>query len=455
MGLDITQIKDRRPEPPRDQWDRYVATDAEGNPKVFRRSTSVAKKIGNTFGLEGWQQGQVACGMGQRPTLVKLAQANPDWYVAKQLYREIVEAAFEASGANEGRRLGTALHGLTQDLDEGRMTDDRLADVAEIDPLDVKRLELYHEALAKAGIRVDTSHIEQVLLLDSPAIAGTADRFCWLPDGRYCVLDLKTGKLDYGEVEWAAQLSMYANHDATWNHIQGDQWERGPKLPGVDLETAIIVHLPAQGEPECTIWELDLELGYSALIYASYVLDFGNMKAMRPYGASAQLAPQPGASAQLAPISNPISPAATPEAIREWIAGRIAEAGRSQIVVDSLDAGPMTAVQFLMARWPKATVPMPLPEVLSPVQEIDLDRVLTLVETKYQLPFSGARPGTTVADVKAPATVTELQVPTREPKPPAPKKTPAKKAAAAKRGTTPARKKATVTPINRNTKKES
>lgn len=389
------------PEPPRDRWERYVVTNATGENDAYRRVTSVVKKLGNTFGLEQWQQRQVANGMGMDPSLVLLAMAHPDPAMSKSIYTDIVEGAMEVSGSNTGRRLGSALHGLTEQLDLGTLDLDKVRATDEaFGHRNLERLVLYRQILQAAGITLLLGHVEQVLLLDRLAVAGTADRFGilgrWTPKPLKAVLDLKTGSIGHGANEWAAQLAAYACHDATWNHVAGDTWERGPAIPDVDRETGIVVHLPAVGEPVAALYQLDLELGFTGLNLAVAVMDYQNEKVMTPYepgleveavapgDAYAWLAAEMGATPPEQVDRGPAEPVTDlAQATYDWLVQRmsaVAEAG---------------AVGELVHLWP-ATVPQPLPKPPAPLagyQVHDLVTVLERIEREHELPFTLPRPG--------------------------------------------------------------
>lgn len=414
------------PEPERDRWGRYVVADADGVRQSYRRSTSVAHKLGDSQGLEHWGKTMIASGMGRSPELVKLAAAHPDPKLARSTYKELVEAAEELSGANAARRRGTALHALTEHLDLGAVLDCYGVDAPDggmttqweltpqggepipVDHDDAQRLIKYQAALEANGITILPEYAEVVLVLDSLRIAGTADRFGRLADGRLVVLDIKTGSLEYGHLEWAAQLAMYANHDARWVHVGGDEWERQPPIPEVDREWGVVIHLPATGEPDCTLHWLDLEAGFGGLIYASGLMEYRTLKVMAPFNmgvvpdrkavalpeapewapvedeplvAKLELVPPPEDRLTAAP-----EPVDLEAATYAWIVDRMTVLG------ERWEKGQVGPLNMLMQRWP-STVPQPLPEKLSPVQVEDMARQLDIIEREYELPLTPPRPG--------------------------------------------------------------
>jgi hypothetical protein len=72
------------------------------------------------------------------------------------------------------------------------------------------------------------------------------------------VIDLKTGRdLQYGWLEIAVQLAIYANSDFIYNKVTKEY----EPMPPCDRETAIVAHLPV-GEGKLTIYEVDIATGW-------------------------------------------------------------------------------------------------------------------------------------------------------------------------------------------------
>lgn len=380
MSANLKGIEEK-PEPPRDRYGRYlVPTGKKGAGESYTRATTVAKGMADTYGLEQWQQAMVANGMGRKPALVKMARNHPKYDDAKSTYREIVEAAFEASDGADGRRAGTALHKLTERHDLG-LIDDYDA----LDGDDGARLMAYINTLERKGIEVDRTHVEEVLLLqglqgtessEGWRVAGTADRFVHLPDGRYVIADLKTGKsVDLGALEFAVQLSIYSNHNATFDAATGKVGERIE----VDRSTGLIIHLPAQGEVMCQLHTIDLEVGYGALLCAMERREWQKegKKVLSPY--------------------RPINGGTGGEtAQRDWIAERIQrilDASNGHEPKRMADGSEMTPAELLVALWEMTDIPMPLPKQLHPSAIEEMDSICFGVEGKFQLALPPARPG--------------------------------------------------------------
>jgi uncharacterized protein YdbL (DUF1318 family) len=80
--------------------------------------------------------------------------------------------------------------------------------------------------------------------------------------GSVCVVDLKSGKdLEYGWLEIAVQLSVYARAKHRWDKKEL-RWL--PQIHGMDTEVALVVHIPATapGETvEASMYAVDIKAG--------------------------------------------------------------------------------------------------------------------------------------------------------------------------------------------------
>jgi PD-(D/E)XK nuclease superfamily len=348
-GLDVGLVA--KPEPKRDRFGRYVIPNAAGKPTSYTRATTVAEAMDDRYNLERWKQRQVAYGIGQRKDLYALA-ASHDPENDRGTYDQLVDKAMEAAKSSAAASEGTALHRFTENLDAGRIQLDDIPDEWR------DRCRLYQETMA--GLGIEWTAIEQILVDDRYEVAGTTDRIAATRDGRALILDLKTGKnLAWSWQAIAIQLAIYANHTATYDPLTD---QRGPRID-VDTTTALVVHLPAIG-PEagtCSVYEVDITAGYGAYLTALEVRTWRKTKTDR-----------------LARVHRPGPPELS---LRDWLAARIqALAGHAQAVGD------------LRARWP-ATVPQPLPADPTPEQVAALELVLDVLEAKHQIPLGPSRPG--------------------------------------------------------------
>lgn len=220
----------------------------------YSRATTIAATLDDQFNLGVWKQRMVALGLVARPDLVTaIAACEPD---DKGAIDGFVDLAFEASGANAARAIGTALHAFTERLDRGLdlgfLPDQHRAD-----------LDAYQREAERIGWQV--LDVERFVVLDPHKIAGTADRIVQI-DGRAYIADIKTGSsVDYPHA-FAAQLAIYA-HALPYNigEHRREPWQVIP-----DQERALIIWLPA-GQGRCEVKWLDIAAGWEAVKLAMQV----------------------------------------------------------------------------------------------------------------------------------------------------------------------------------------
>ena len=182
------------------------------------------------------------------------------WRDYKHEADRIAEAALELGGVKDAARKGTDLHALTELHDrEGIDAVVALLDAGEITRADFDDVEAYARALKVAGVKVLPEYIEQVVVDDERRVAGRLDRvalyrFPGTARAVRCVLDVKTGRLDYGAGKIAQQLELYAGAQAydLETHERHDM-----KL---SRTRALVLSLPP-GRAEATLHEVDLVLG--------------------------------------------------------------------------------------------------------------------------------------------------------------------------------------------------
>jgi hypothetical protein len=238
-----------RPEPERDRYGRYLLPDLEtGRKRSWTRTTTLAKAISETGALEKWKLRTALKGIANAKHLLDVVEFTDD----RTELDAVAEKALQAGGAGVRAELGTELHSLTEQVDEGSL---RLSDVPAEHREDVRA---YVFALAEAGIEVVPAYIERIVVNTIVDVAGTFDRIVRIPDGRLVIADLKTGSdLSYGWDEIEAQLAIYATAAGMYDP-EAEVYEA---LPPVDQHEGLVFHLPV-GSGRCTIHPADLENGW-------------------------------------------------------------------------------------------------------------------------------------------------------------------------------------------------
>lgn len=238
---------------PRDRYGRpmVLAPGSKSKRVSYRRTTTFVGCLEDTYNLMAWKNRQVAIGMGQRPDLVlAAASTDPD---DKKRFNEIAEKACEHALASASATTGTSLHALTERLDRGQ----KLGHVPDPYGADLKAYE-------KAIAGIEFTGIEAFRVHDEWKIAGTTDRVGYY-NGRLTIMDIKTGSIDFPH-KMAMQLAMYAR--SVPYDIATDT--RGADPQPVDLNTGIIIHLPA-GQGSCDLYEIDIAKGWGACLIAQQV----------------------------------------------------------------------------------------------------------------------------------------------------------------------------------------
>lgn len=284
-GNEIPFIPSMRPEPARDDRGHYILPDpVDGLSRSWARATTIAHTLDDDFHLTQWKRRMVLQGAATQPDLLTsvpdltaaLAEAGDDWRTARDIKRELdalCDAAAGAAGANDGSKLGTLLHTITEYDDAGR--------IQEIDHLIpealIPDLKAYRRAMDTAGIERPAEWIERITVCSAVEAAGTFDRLLLMP--RPCVTcgkklrigDLKTQKtVDFGFLSIAIQLSEYANADAMLDD------ESGQLIPMPDdlcRCSGVVMHLPV-GKATCVLYEIDLIAGWDAALAAHTVREF-------------------------------------------------------------------------------------------------------------------------------------------------------------------------------------
>lgn len=266
---EFVKIPSLRPEPERDEYERYVLPDpASGRTASWTRATTIVGALKDKEGLIGWKQKMAAVGLARTPHLAdrvlelheEILSYGKDWRAAKPARDELKEVLAElhhAAGGDEGSERGTQAHTLTEYADAGRLsevhflaTESELAD-----------LQAYLDCCDKAGIVRPVEWIERIVLNLDVKSAGTFDRLVYLPDGRLVCADVKSQKdFDFGFLDAAAQMGQYVNADAMWVD-ETRSWE--PLPAELDRTVGIVMHTPV-GKATCDLYELDLVQGWEA-----------------------------------------------------------------------------------------------------------------------------------------------------------------------------------------------
>lgn len=223
---------------PRDQWGRYKLPGPDGPETSYTRATTLAATMAEQYGLSIWKQRQVVWGLSRRPDLMTMAQtiSGPE---DKKALGAIVDEAHIAAGTQAKANRGTAIHSACHAAERGAF--DQVPE--ELRP----HVAGYFAELKRQGLSVIPEYVERTVVVRGYQTAGTFDNLLRCPDGKIRVGDKKTGRMDYSDIEFAIQMSLYANADAIYNYDTG-QFE---PMPEVEKDYAILMHIdPETGHCE-------------------------------------------------------------------------------------------------------------------------------------------------------------------------------------------------------------
>lgn len=236
----------------RDRYGRPLIRSVDSTkPIPYTRCTTFAGLLEDTYNLSRWQQRMVALGLVDRPDLQLAVAAHRE---DKKKLNDLCNEALEAAQAHAAATTGTALHAFTEQHDRGTLD---LAKVPAAYKPDIK-------AYAAATAPLEMVQVETFGVIDDLRIAGTWDRIVRV-GGRCYIADIKTGSIDFGIGKIAIQLAIYA-HCKRYDVAAGTRH----KLPDVDLERAIVIHLPA-GTGTCRLVSVDIAAGWEAVTLATQV----------------------------------------------------------------------------------------------------------------------------------------------------------------------------------------
>ena len=232
-------------EPERDQWGRYRLPHPDtGEVQSWTRATTIASTLNDTYALEKWKMRQVALGIASNKSL----RARLEGVTDKSLIDAICQEAMDRVGASDKADIGTALHGMCEQLDLGE------AGLESFSPEFRSDLRAYLDGMHEHGVAVLPSWVERIVINPPIVSAGTLDRIVKYEGSNY-IADIKTGSLDYSLLDISIQLAIYANSTGAWT---GEEFE---SLPDVSKEYALVLHLPA-GQGKFALWAIDIERGW-------------------------------------------------------------------------------------------------------------------------------------------------------------------------------------------------
>lgn len=284
---------------------RYRLPDPEtGVERSWTRATTHAHLPEDSYALACWQLRQLLLGLRRRTDLLRLVESWADDPGRDDL-DAVIEAAHQAAGSDKAANLGTAVHGVLQQVDrawpydgDGRLVNaSRLVESSSwLASLEVPEwanpyVRGYLEELARQGLRPVPSMTERRVIHTALGAAGTLDNVYEEADGGLVLGDKKTGRADrHTERAFAIQLAVY----------QGAEYmldpDGGPPVAlrslGLRRDYAVLVHVEP-GSGACATYRVDLRRGRLGANLASDVREWRRERNLLlpyvpPAGTSAQ-----------------------------------------------------------------------------------------------------------------------------------------------------------------------
>lgn len=274
--------------------------------RSYTRTTTYIDCLEDKKNLDEWNMRMVLIGVAMDPSFTKdVLSYDPESKDGKNALNRRAEAAKEVAGASKKADQGTWLHELSE-----------IADKHEELPLDIDPQD-YLDILSYTSIThplLKIVRMEQLVVNDELKVAGTPDRVSSVLPGvtlvspcrrhgdkcrngvtlggefKWClgrhvftpdeliITDLKTGRVDYGQLKMAMQLAIYAHSDV-YGKETGERIDKGP----VNQDWGIIMHTAA-GSGVTTLYWADIRLGWEAVQVAGLVrkMRSQNSKALIP-----------------------------------------------------------------------------------------------------------------------------------------------------------------------------
>lgn len=265
--------------PPRDRFGRPLLIPTKGGERIpHTRMSTLAGYLCDDFGLSTWQQRLLAVGMAEREDLCAMVAALPALNDAKcdrkslskaQCEQDVdtkskldsyIEQALEQAGRNYKANMGTAIHGA---IENGH---------ADLMPSAVQPdINAALDAIKARGMTILAS--EHFVANDELRAAGSFDHIIDvpLPGWGPVIADVKTGQVAGKGLQFAVQLSGYANSDVyDWHDDSRAPLESLTDGQRVNRKVGLLIHVPLGGA-RCEFHRINLMTGYHAARLATQV----------------------------------------------------------------------------------------------------------------------------------------------------------------------------------------
>lgn len=253
----------------------YIQPADGSKPRWYSRASTLAGSLEKSEALTKWKLRKAATGLAQRRDLVQLVQSDPNDFSKVD---DAVESAIEFARASEAANTGTALHRMTEFVDQDQWP-------IGIDGDTERSLLAYKAAMQRHGVK----HVaaECFVACDEAGVAGTFDRLSYVPSvsDKPVIMDLKTGQWETRFPHKAAiQLAFYSRSQFYYP-VTEFEGRRGLDLREVaDQDKAVMIWMPVAGPRAftCSLWEVDIRVGWEMAMVATGVREWLRSNPIRP-----------------------------------------------------------------------------------------------------------------------------------------------------------------------------
>ncbi|GAB3830261.1 hypothetical protein [Kribbella italica] len=291
--------------------------------RAYSRVTSYIDVLEDKSQLMAWGERSVLIGVVLDPSLTEgVAERDPENADDKDWLNRRAKVAKQTAGSEKKAERGTYLHGLSELKDQGEVLPDDVSfeDVVDMDAyrrtyrhfvhVEMERLVVVDE-LKVAGTpdrvskwscyrnRITGEHVSMAYLEEEFDLSNDQWRKDWefvelvTPDGQIIdeddllITDLKTGRVDFGQLKIAMQLSIYSRGEF-YSHTPASVRHCRRPMGEVRKDWGIIINLPA-GSGEAELYWADLDMGWEGVQVAGKVRDLRNRgkKALIPFSKNA------------------------------------------------------------------------------------------------------------------------------------------------------------------------
>lgn len=240
-----------------------------GQEQAWQRASNYAAPLDNPHGLIKWQLRELIKGISLRPDLARMLLAGAA-IEDNAKADEIIKAAHATAEIDAKANNGTAVHAALSRSFLGH----------ELQPEFRPHVEAFAAELKRNGLE---PRVTEVTLFNTRlGSIGHVDWIVKTADGRFLVLDVKTGKLGDSKRKFAVQCVNYASADYMTGPDIADSKTPVPIPWEIDQHEAILAHVdPETGAT--ALYRVDLTLGLYGATLAERVRDWHKIEVLTPY----------------------------------------------------------------------------------------------------------------------------------------------------------------------------